>query len=106
MAFGAPRLAKAGMQNPGWNALPGRIMGGGCQEKTNAVVYAQAVPPSWKGGALAVSVVEHWAYFSALKMVFERPSVIAAIVTLPCGVVLEGALVEPADWMLNRALPA
>src|SRR2546423_547797 len=68
MALGAPRAARAGMQNPGWNALPGNTMGGGCQASKTDVEYAQAVPPSRNGGGRAGSVVEQRAYFSAWRM--------------------------------------
>src|SRR5262245_60566024 len=83
MTSGAPRAAKAGMQNPGANVLPGRIMGGGCQENKKAVVYLQGVPPSWKAGCM--SLFEQRAYFSALRMVLDVPSVISARRILPCG---------------------
>src|SRR3954451_541403 len=90
MAFGAPRAARAGMQNPGWNALPGNTMGGGCQANKTDVVYAQAVPPSRNGGGRAGSVVEQRAYFSAWRMVFDVPSVMKAMPFFPCGSVLYG----------------
>src|SRR5947199_2217236 len=99
MALGAPRKAKAGIANPGWNALPGSVMGGGSHGKKTDVQYAHAVPPSWNGIGMAVSVVEQRAYFSALRMVFERPSVMAAMVSFPCGL---GGLLSTA----SKALPA
>src|SRR5262249_39139569 len=37
MASGAPRAANAGIANPGANALPGSVMGSGCQGNTKAV---------------------------------------------------------------------
>ena len=69
------------MANPGWNALPGRTMGGGCQGNAAAVQYAQAVPPSLNAGAMYV--LEQRAYFSAWRMVFVRPSVMSAMRVLP-----------------------
>src|SRR5437879_13813972 len=83
MALGAPRAAKAAMQNPGPNPLYGGFMGGGCQGNTRDVQYAHAVPPSWKAGAIVV--LEQRAYFSAWRMVFERPSVMSAMRVLPWG---------------------
>ena len=88
MASGAPRLAKAAIANPGWNALPGRVMGGGCQGNTGDVQYAHAVPPSRNAGAMVV--LEQRAYFSAWRMVFEVPSVMSARRALPCGLVVGG----------------
>src|SRR5438552_8799456 len=91
MASGAPRLARAGMQNPAWNALPGRVMGGGCQGNAGAVQYAHAVPPSWNAGAMYV--LEQRAYFSAWRIVFESPSRMSAIRVLPCGLIVMGGYV-------------
>src|SRR3954449_10242521 len=83
VAYGAPRFARPAIANPGWNALPGGVMGGGCQAKARAVQYAHAVPPSWNAGGKVVS--EQRAYFSAWRIVFEEPSVMAANVVRPCG---------------------
>src|SRR5262245_28751746 len=105
MALTTPRFAKPGMQNLGPNALPGRIMGGGCQGNTKAVVYPQAVPPSRKEGGMTGSVLEQRAYFSALRMVFDVPSVISARRTLPCGVVTIGVWVRSV-CVFTRALGA
>src|SRR3954447_25596111 len=91
MAAGAPRLATAASANPGWNALPGNVMGGGCQGNAGAVQYAQAVPPSRNAGAMVV--LEQRAYFSAWRMVFDRRSVTAAIHVLPCGLIVVGGYV-------------
>src|SRR4051812_31037460 len=88
MASGAPRFARAAIANPGWNALPGSIMGGGCQGKARAVQYAHAVPPSWKAGGM--EVLEQRAYFSAWRIVFDEPSVMATKVVLPCGLGVGG----------------
>src|SRR5437588_5881011 len=88
MALGAPRATKAGIANPGPNARGGRFMGGGCQGNTMAAQYAHAVPPSWNAGGMAVLVQR--AYFSAWRMVFDVPSVMAAKVVRPCGLGLGG----------------
>src|SRR2546430_12170490 len=86
MALGAPWFANAARQNPGWNALPGSAMGGGCQGNARAVQYAHAVPPSWNCGAMVVLVQR--AYFSAWRMVFDVPSGMSAGVrALPCAVI-------------------
>src|SRR5260370_16273429 len=92
MASGAPRATKAGMQNPGANALTGRSMGGGCQGNAGAVQYAHAVPPSWNAGTM--NVFEQRAYFSAWRMVFERPSVMSPMRVLPWGVYVDGFLLK------------
>src|SRR4051812_8158754 len=94
IATGAPRAARAGMQNPGWNALPGRTMGAGCQPNWTDVAYAQAVPPSRNGTGTGRVGFEHWAYFSAWRMVFDRPSVMKAKPFFPCGSVLYGVAVR------------
>src|SRR4051795_4152750 len=91
MASGAPRLARAGRQNPAWNALPGNVMGGGCQGNAGAVQYAHAVPPSRNAGAMVV--LEQRAYFSAWRMVFDAPSVMSVIRVLPCGLIVVGGYV-------------
>src|SRR5258708_5583076 len=83
MASGAPRAARAGMQNPVWKALPGSAIGGGSHGNKLAVQYAHAVPPSWN--CAAIVVLEQRAYFSAWRMVFEVPSVISAMRILPWG---------------------
>src|SRR5436309_9474486 len=84
MALGAPRFANAGMQNPGWNGLPGSLMGGGCQGNWAAPQYAHAVPPSRNCGAMVVLVQR--AYFSAWRMVFDVPSGMSVSTrVLPCG---------------------
>src|SRR4051812_17445306 len=97
MASGAPRLARAAIANPGWNARGGRFMGGGCQGKGTAAQYAHAVPPSRNGGAFVV--LEQRAYFSACRMVFDSPSAFSMSVrrVLPCG---PGGFVCPATWPL------
>src|SRR5437764_1467555 len=82
-AVGAPRVARAAIANPGWNALPGNVMGGGCQAKARAVQYAHAVPPSWNAGDMDVLVQR--AYFSACRMVFVVPSVMSANRVTPWG---------------------
>src|SRR5687767_10327424 len=94
MALRAPRAARAGMQNPGWNALPGRTMGAGCQPNMTDVVYAQAVTPSRNGGGRARLVVAQRAYFSAWRMVFVVPSVTAAMGVVPCTLIVVGGSVE------------
>jgi hypothetical protein len=83
MASGAPSFAKAGMQNPGWNALTGSAMGGGCKGNTLAVLYAHALPPSRNCGGRVVLVVVQRAYFSAWRMVFVVPSGMSAMRVLP-----------------------
>src|SRR5438067_6902786 len=88
MALGAPRFARAAIAKPGWNALPGSVMGSGCQAKATAVQYAHAVPPSWNAGGIVVLVQR--AYFSAWRMVFDVPSVMAAKRVRPCGPGLGG----------------
>src|SRR5207237_5391797 len=92
MASGAPRPARAASANPGWNALPGRFMGAGCQGNTAAVQYAQAVPPSRNAGAM--NALEQRAYFSAWRMVFVRPSVMSAMRVLPWGVDVGGLVLK------------
>src|SRR5437764_4428929 len=92
MALGAPRPAKPAIANPGWNALPGRVMGGGCQGNKSAAQYAQAVPPSRNAGAMYV--LEQRAYFSAWRRVLERPSVMSAMRVLPWGVTVGGFVVK------------
>src|SRR5260370_19855251 len=84
MASGAPRGTKAAMQNPGPNPLYGGFMGGGSQGNARGdVQYAHAVPPSRNAGAIVV--LEQRAYFSAWRMVFERPSVMSPMRVLPWG---------------------
>src|SRR6516164_5144490 len=83
MADGAPRLAKAAIANPGPNPRSGRSIGGGCQGKARVVQYAHAVPPS--RNASGKVVLEQRAYFSAWRIVFDVPSVMAANVVRPCG---------------------
>src|SRR5687768_13772671 len=84
MASGAPAAATARIANPGPNAGRGGVMGGGCQGNGAAPQYAQAVPPSWNCGAMALLVQR--AYFSAWRMVFEVPSGMSASMrVLPCG---------------------
>src|SRR5262245_24962356 len=99
MALRAPRAARAGIANPGWKALPGRTMGGGCHGKTMDVQYAHAVPPSENAGR--VGFVQR-AYFSALRMVFDVPSVMSVRRVLPWG----RSLGEPVFRPASRALPA
>src|SRR5262245_50468704 len=94
MASGAPRATKAAIANPGWNALPGRVMGGGCQGNIPAVQYAHAVPPSRNGGAMYK--LEQRAYLSACRMVFEVPSVMSSKRILPCGEPTGGVLLRSA----------
>src|SRR4051812_2944977 len=101
MASGAPWGTRPPIANPGWNALPGRTMGGGCQGNRKDVEYAQAPPPSWKVVTMVVLVQR--AYFSALRMVFEVPSVTWAKLTFPWVTSL-GALV--GSRVASRALPA
>ena len=60
-------------------------MGGGCQGNTRDVVYAQAVPPSRKGGASG-RMSGAAGIFLGVRIVFEVPSVMSARRTLPCGV--------------------
>src|SRR5262245_21671719 len=92
MALGAPRFARPAIANPGWNPRGGRSMGGGCQGKGRAVQYAHAVPPSWNTGGMVV--LEQRAYFSAWRIVFDSPSVMAAKTVRPCG---PGGAVCPAS---------
>ncbi len=66
-------------------------MGGGCQGNAGAVQYAHTVPPFRNGGAMIVLVQR--AYFSAWRMVFERPSVMSARRVLPCGLIVVGGFV-------------
>src|SRR2546430_15970423 len=102
MASGAPRAAETGRQNPAWNGLPGRTMGGGCQGNAGAVQYAHAVPPFRNCGAMVVLVQR--AYFSAWRMVFEVPSVMSARRGLPYGPVVAGGLVGMVFRAGNQAL--
>src|SRR5919109_388116 len=81
MASGAPMAAKARTANAGPNPLRAGVMGGGSQGKT--APYAQALPPSWNGGARVG--LEQRAYFSPWRMVLERPSTISAKAVRPCG---------------------
>src|SRR5215467_10355484 len=86
MASGAPKAAKARIANPGVNPGRGGDMGGGCQGKGTAPLYAQALPPSLNAGAM--TVLEQRAYFSAWRMVFEVPSWMSAgMRALPCGLI-------------------
>src|SRR5947209_7005517 len=101
MASGAPRATKAGMQNPGPNVLGGRFMGDGSQGNAGAAQYAQAVPPSRNAGAM--NVFEQRAYFSAWRMVFERPSVTSPMRVLPWGVDV-GGFVEKSFCAETKAL--
>src|SRR5215204_2653782 len=94
MASGAPWFAKAGMQNPGANALTGSAMGGGSQWNPPAALYAHALPPSRNCGGRVVLVLVQWAYFSARRMVFVAPSGMpVSILVLPCEFVLNGMVV-------------
>src|SRR5262249_45632598 len=95
MTSGAPRATKTGTQNPVPNALPSGFMGGGSQGKKGPAQYAHAAPPSWNGSAIVV--LEQRAYFSAWRMVFERPSVMSAMRVLPWGL---GGLFCPATRAL------
>src|SRR5262249_21417580 len=99
MELGAPRVARAGIANPGWNALPGRTMGSGSHWKATDVQYAHAVPPSWNAGKFGF---EQRAYFSAMRMVFEVPSVMSVRRTFPWGRSTSGPVLLTA----SRALPA
>src|SRR5262249_48837215 len=99
MDCGAPRAARAGIANPGWYAFPGKTMGGGNHAKARAVQYAHAVPPSENAGRLGF---EQRAYFSAMRMVFERPSMISDRGIFPWGVSTTAVEFRTA----SRALPA
>src|SRR5262245_59423616 len=99
MMLGAPRVARAGIANPGWKALPGKTMGGGNHAKERDVQYAHAVPPSENAGRVGS---EHRAYFSALRMVFEVPSVMSVRRTFPWGV----SITELVFRTASKALPA
>src|SRR4051794_28353090 len=103
MAAGAPMFAKPGIANPGWNALPGKSMGCGCQANAGAVVYAQAVPPSRNAGGRAG--FEQRAYFSAWSRVFDVPSVMKLKLIFPCGSDLYGVVLRSV-MACNNALPA
>src|SRR5947209_5777226 len=92
MASSAPMFANPGIAKPGWKALPGKTMGGGCQANAGAVVYAQAVPPYRNAGGRAG--FEQRAYFSAWSMVFEVPSVIKLMAIFPCGSLLYGVVMR------------
>ena len=67
-------------------------MGGGSQGKGRAVQYAQAVPPSRNAGGM--QVLEQRAYFSAWRIVFDVPSVMASIRVLPWGLGVGGPVPE------------
>src|SRR5262245_55239641 len=99
MMLGAPRVASAGIANPGWKALPGRSMGSRSHGKATEVQYAHAVAPSENAGRAGF---EQRAYFSALRMVFEVPSVMSARRTFPWGRSMSG----PALRTDSKALPA
>src|SRR4051812_19876524 len=99
MELGAPRVARAGIANPGWNALPGSTIGSGSHGKAKDVQYAHAVPPSENAGRFGF---EQRAYFSALRMVFDVPSVMSLRRNFPCGMSLSGPELRTA----SRALPA
>src|SRR6516162_6666485 len=95
MALGAPLAAKARIANPGVNPARGGDMGGGCQGKGTAPLYAQALPPSLNAGAMTVLVQR--AYFSAWRMVFEVPSGMSAgMRALPCGLLADVSAITMA----------
>ena len=81
--------------------MTGGVMGGGCQGKRGDAVYAHALPPSRNAGTMLV--FEQRAYFSAWRMVCDVPSVMTAMLFLPCGFVTGGLLLR-SFWAFTRAL--